>query len=116
MSHSSHWQQVKRPGRKDNASFWKRHVKAWRASGLSRAEYCRRHNLSYYGLTYWYRKLKRTGSNPGTCAIVPVMSLEAVGSRPGTPIRIRFRQHFTIEIDADFDAAVLSKLIAVLEA
>ncbi len=38
-------------------SPWKAHAEAQRQSGLSRAEYCRRHNLSYHALTYWVKKL-----------------------------------------------------------
>ena len=29
-----------------SAEFWRKHVEGWRASKLTQAEYCRRHNLS----------------------------------------------------------------------
>lgn len=42
-----------------NSRFWKAHVDAQVKSGLSRAEYCRQHELSYHTLTYWHRKLRQ---------------------------------------------------------
>ena len=33
------------------------HVNALAKSGLSRAEYCRQHNLSYHSMIYWQEKL-----------------------------------------------------------
>ncbi len=36
---------------------WQVHVDWWRASGLGRAEYCRQHELSYWAMGYWYKKL-----------------------------------------------------------
>ncbi len=115
MSRSNRSRCRKSCSRKRNAAFWKAHVKAWQDSGLSRAEYCRRYKLSYDGLTYWYGKVREADSNSGVGAIVPVLSVQAPERRSRSPLRIRFRQHFTIEIDDEFDEAVLRRLIAALE-
>ena len=39
--------------------FWQAHVRALAASGLSRRDYCCRHQLSYHALTYWVRKFRQ---------------------------------------------------------
>jgi hypothetical protein len=38
-------------------SYWADHVKLKRASGLSRAQYCRNNNLKCHQLEYWEHKL-----------------------------------------------------------
>ncbi len=115
MSRSQHPRPRDPRTQKRSSAFWKAHVKAWLGSGLNRAEYCRRHKLSYDALTYWYCKAKGTDSSSSTSSIVPVLSAQPVERPVHSPIRIRFRQHFTIEIDRDFDEEVLRKLIMTLE-
>jgi len=100
---------------KGKAAFWKAHLKAWQESGLNRAEYCRRHDLSYDAMTYWHYKAKATLPEAAPCSIVPVLSVQPVKNPSHSPIRIRFRQEFTIELDNEFDEAVLRKVIKALE-
>ena len=38
---------------KRDREFWARHVKAWRSSGLTQGQYCRRHRLAKGTLGYW---------------------------------------------------------------
>ena len=45
---------------KHNCEFWTRHVRAWRTSGLTQAEYCRRHGLLKGTLGYWSSTLNRS--------------------------------------------------------
>jgi hypothetical protein len=42
----------------DHLSYWHDHLKSWEKSGLSQAEYCRRHDLKYCHFHYWKRKLR----------------------------------------------------------
>ncbi len=44
---------------KHNREFWTRHVKAWRSSGQTQREYCRRHRLLKGTLGYWVSTLNR---------------------------------------------------------
>ena len=37
----------------DNREFWQKHVRSWRASGMTQAEYCRTHSLKNHRLTYY---------------------------------------------------------------
>lgn len=37
--------------------FWKNHVHAWQDSGLSKARYCREHDLIYHQFIYWVPKI-----------------------------------------------------------
>lgn len=52
----------------ENESFWKRHLKLQKNSGLCRAKYCRENNLDYDRFGYWLGKWKRQSSP----SLVPV--------------------------------------------
>ena len=43
----------------ENIEFWERHSKAYKASGLTRSDYCRQQKVDYDRLGYWLRKLDR---------------------------------------------------------
>jgi len=113
MSQSQHLLPCKHRTQKQSPAFWKAHVLAWQNSGLNRAEYCRRQRLSYDALTYWYAKTKGADSQTPSSSIVPVLAIQPV--EPQSPIRIRCGKQFTIELDGEFDEAVLRKVIRVLE-
>jgi len=62
----------------DRRRYWQAHIKALTESGLSRAEYCRQHKLSYHALIYWQRKFARKGQPSMT--LIPV-ALPKVAAR-----------------------------------
>jgi uncharacterized protein with WD repeat len=43
--------------------FWDEHLREWRSSGLSQAQYCRENNLSSKTFAYWKRKKKAAGGS-----------------------------------------------------
>ena len=97
--------------------FWRTHIKAMAQSGLSRAEYCRRCNLSYYALVYWQRKLARPSSNQMT--LVPV-ALSAVRKSSVTdfdpaPLKILLPGNLAIAVGDNFSGATLNRLLGLLE-
>lgn len=38
--------------------FWEQHLRKWKSSGLTQAEYCRQHEPSSKTFLYWKRKDK----------------------------------------------------------
>jgi hypothetical protein len=44
--------------------YWKEHLDAWRASGLSQVEYCRQHDLSRFQFQYWKRRFQPSAAFP----------------------------------------------------
>ena len=42
---------------------WRRHIEAWSRSGLSQAEYCRRHGLQRKAFSRWKRRLEQEGGS-----------------------------------------------------
>jgi len=43
---------------------WQSHINAWKQSGLSQAEYCRKHSLNAHTFSYWRSRLLKAQS-PG---------------------------------------------------
>jgi len=102
--------------------FWKDHVKAYKRSGLSLAEYCRRQGLSYHAFRYWREKLFRS-SDDSAIALVEVGRFCIPGNRDIPParsdsppdLRIRIKDRYTIDVGDGFSASTLSRVITVLE-
>ena len=57
--------------------YWTEQIKLKRMSGLSRAAYCKRSNISYHKLAYWEQKLAQT--------IMPAELLPIKLSTPQSP-------------------------------
>jgi hypothetical protein len=47
----------------DHLSYWHDHLKSWETSGLSQAEYCRRHDLKYREKN-WPKNWPGTNNSP----------------------------------------------------
>lgn len=97
---------------------WEAHVQAYRRSGLSRAEYCRRQNISYHALTYWQRKLSATGPGKSVSTLVPVPLAGNIGhhsSQPRAALRVILPGHLSVDVGDGFSPATLSRLLATLE-
>lgn len=96
---------------------WQVHVKALVRSGLSRAEYCRQHDISYHALTYWQKKLSKPAST--TTTLVPV-TLQSDSDRNVIPsgraeLQINLPGKMSIAVGDNFSPATLTRLLTVLE-
>ncbi len=90
--------------------FWEKHLRDYNKSGLSYAEYCRRHDLKGSTFSYWRKKL--SASPQGQPAFV---ELKIAASNP-SGIDIILRNQIRLTVCPDFDEGLLEKLIGVLEA
>ncbi len=61
-------------------AFWKAHMDALEKSGLSLAEYCRRHGLSYHAFRYWGSKLDKGAGRSVSLVPVPGVVLRGKAS------------------------------------
>jgi hypothetical protein len=103
-------------GRARSRRHWQTHSKAQEESGLSRAEYCRRHDLSYHALTYWQRKL--SGPSRQHTQLVPVPMERATQHYqpgPSSGIKILLDNRIAIEVAEEFSPGTLSRILSVLE-
>ena len=95
-------------------TYWKQHIDSWQETGLSQAEYCRRHHLKHHQLVYWKKRFLETETD---VSFVPV-KLEDLLDIPAQPDRASLclvvNNQFKIEIRAGFDAQLLRQLILAL--
>lgn len=94
---------------KEKRRFWEHHLEQCRASGLSQAEYCRRHGLSIKSFGYRKRTLAKA---PLTLVEVP---LAAPVSYLPKPLSLAVGTRYTIRIEPGFDAETLRQLLEVLD-
>jgi hypothetical protein len=97
-------------------TYWKQHIESWQGTGLTQAEYCRRHNLKHYQLVYWKKRFLKTETG---VSFVPV-KFEDLLDIPSDPDRaslcLVINNHLKIEITAGFDPQLLRQLIFTLRA
>ena len=107
-------------GKKDSKQvFWKAHISAMDRSGLSLAEYCRRHGLSCSAFRYWRRKLGKGAGTPVSLVSVPGEILQ--GERHphacnAADLRLNLNGRFTVEVGDGFSPVTLARLVSTLEA
>ena len=89
--------------------FWSDQVSECRDSGLSYAEYASRHGLKESAFGYWGKKLSGESTERPTFVQLKVSTGEKTG------IEIILQNDIRIAVGADFDAAMLKKLIGVLQ-
>lgn len=96
---------------------WQAHLAALKKSGLSRAEYCRQHQLSYHALAYWYRKLAKPVVEETTLVPVtlsPSIRMNSVPSAP-SPLKIILPNKIAVEVSDNFSPTTLTRLLTTLE-
>ena len=100
--------------RKAKRSYWSAHIKAWKSSGLSQAEYCRVYNLKSNAFTYWKGRFKEITNPHG---LIPVQLLEEtqLPELPSPHLIIRMGNTLSIEVPDGFDASTLAKVMEILK-
>ena len=97
-------------------AYWKQHIDSWQQTGLTQAEYCRRHNLKHHQLVYWKKRFLNTETG---VTFVP-LKLEDLLDIPSGPehasLTLVVDHQFKIEIRAGFDPQLLRQLIFSLRA
>ena len=110
------------------ARYWKALVDEWRRSGLSQAEFCRRKGLVYRTFSWWKWALQRQASENSDAATghdgqtdppcflpVRVVTSAVVGSDARGAIEVVLAGGRRIRVRDDFDAAVFTKVVRLLE-
>jgi hypothetical protein len=100
-----------------NGKIWQAHLKAWQKSGLSRAEYCRRHNISYDTLTYWKKKTDRKKKATTHFVSVPAVRInqEITAHNHTAALKIDLGARLKIEVHDGFTPATLSRILSTLK-
>lgn len=96
--------------------YWRGVLQRWRASGMSRAAFCRRHGISYHSLNYWKSRVggKTEGGASGgrRSRFVEI----AVPPAAGPTYEIALAGGRRLRIPPGFDDGEVARLMAVAEA
>ncbi len=94
---------------KQRERFWREAMAAWRASGLSVRQYCRRHGLAEPSFYHWRRELQQRHGRraPSSPTFVPVTVL------PAATLEVRCPSGHVVTLPTA-DAATLRMLFAAL--
>jgi hypothetical protein len=104
-------------------SYWVEHIETWRASGVSRTEYCKINGLSRKALGWWIWRLdqeQREPPAPEAPRFLPVELSEAVLAGPEAADPVDQRIEITlpggvaVRVGRGFDAEVLHRVLTVL--
>ena len=102
------------------ASRWRGLMQAWRRSGYSQSEFCRRQGVPLSTFNYWKRRLERADTVAGmaatTSGFVPVRVLDQPAPGAVQRVEVRLRNGRRLRCRADLPAEVLQRLLVALEA
>jgi hypothetical protein len=104
----------KRKDLEERDRLWEQHLRDWKSSGLSQAEYCRRNKVNPKSFLYWKRREKAAGE-PVCLVEVPVQRQVPAPIPPSVPVRLLVGNRYRIEIEKNFDVDLLDRLIVFLE-
>ena len=98
---------------KHDREFWTRQVKDWRASGLTQAQYCRRHRLVKGTLGYWVSSLKKPNASGST--LVEVGRAEVKSEERRSPIELVVERRYLLRLWPGMGSDHLRDVLSVLE-
>ena len=108
--------EIKKQKRSHNHRHWQVHVTQQGQSGLSRAEYCRQHRLSYHALTYWCKKLSAPEDSKMSLVPLPVRpAIRRASSIHSEPLKILLPGVATVEVGDNFNPLTLNRLLDIME-
>lgn len=97
---------------------WEVRIEDWKASGLSKARWCRENGLKEHQMYYWIQKID--GSESQTKQMIsnkdwlPVQITDERKSEPNGSIYIHL-DHMSVEVQPGVDIQLLSNVVRVLQ-
>ena len=97
--------------------FWRVHIEAWQKSGLTQSEFCRQRQLSRDAFTYWKKRLPPKQKAEPAVNLVPIpfrLPVPELAAKLSAPLCLVMGERYRLEIVADFDPALLEKVVLTL--
>ncbi len=91
-------------------------LRAWRASGLSLAAWCRQQGLGYERVRRWRSQLASGRRRPQTPALLPVDVIESERPAEVPGFELELPRGWRLHVPSAFDEASLLRLLRVVEA
>lgn len=101
----------------ERREFWQKHVRLWRASGMTQADYCRTHGLKNHRLTYYKLQDDKHSSATAPSHGAKVSRAEKLflpikmPSPVGGSIRVTLENGVTMEFENNSDPVWIGKIL-----
>jgi hypothetical protein len=92
-------------------NYWRHHVEAWRASGLSQGQYSKKHGLRKRTLGHWSWKLGRAAAT----SLVEVGRTRLTEETPARPIELVVEGRYLLRLWPGVARTHMSEVLSVLE-
>jgi len=105
---------TEKPRQEENTEkgrYWRQHLDAWQASGLTQVAYCQQLGLSRFQFQYWKKRFQESASLP---ALIEVPFSSVMVRKSYQALRLVVRDEYQIAVERDFDPVALRQLIGVL--
>ncbi len=96
---------------RQKCKFWQAHVKAWKDSNLSQAEYCRRQGLKTHRLCYWVNKKSAKSDHPLALVEIPTQKIPTPSD---AALKLIVDNRYQVEIADHFSPATLEQILQTL--
>tara|TARA_R110002167_G_scaffold13128_2_gene55385 strand:+ start:4647 stop:4949 length:303 start_codon:yes stop_codon:yes gene_type:complete len=93
-------------------TFWQQHVSQWRSSGLTQAQYCKKHELNPQRLSHHKRKLETKGKQPSKTSFIAIPVPKALPK--SAPLTLHFSSGLSLSGIAPNNIDVVKQLTAAL--
>jgi hypothetical protein len=93
-------------------NYWRQHVEAWRASGLSQGQYSKKHGLTKRTLGHWSWKL---GHAAGATGLVEVGRTSLGEQASARPIELVVEGRYLLRLWPGVERTHMSEVLSVLE-
>jgi len=93
---------------------WQQHVKAWRESGLSQADYCRQQSLNAKTFSVWARRCQLDLSMDNKDAPLEIIPIPVAASVPDAPTQACMTLRFPGDAQLELSTAVSPRWLAEL--
>jgi hypothetical protein len=96
----------------DRRRQFEEHMRRWRSSGLSQAEYCRRNELKWSTFHYWRKRIQDSAT---AVSLVQVPISQNMSCHTGQELTLNLGDRYRVEIGDNFNPTTLAKLVDTLE-
>ena len=99
----------------EKTKLWSAHIEAWRQSGISQAEYCRKKRINYHQFGYWKKKYtdKEKSAQCSAFVAIPIQHRTALDQLDsGVTVKV---SGITIQLATRFSAAAFRRAVTVLQ-
>jgi hypothetical protein len=101
----------------ETRATWSKRVEAWKASGLTVAQYAAKHGLNEASLKWWKWRLgsRSKRARSASPAMSPLTFVEMTTESRGDALELVLASGVTVRVPAAFDATALARLLDVLD-